>query len=165
MCCKRVAYVVSCGCKHVFWPAMRIYIDKEGKRSPNWWEAYCLFLVVGAAAYIPFSYAYDMHLPGSPLRELFGVPCPLCGGTRAVTALCLGRFGEAWDYNPLAIFVFFGLLLSIFHWLIALFTRRRIEIESTRIHGRIFWTVIAAIFIANWIYVLAADMWEKPLSV
>lgn len=144
---------------------MRIYIDKKGLRRPNWWEAYCLFLVLGAAAYIPFSYAFDMHLPGAPLRELFGVPCPLCGGTRAVTALFLGRFSEAWAYNPLAIFVFIGLLLSILHWLIALFTRRRIAIEATKKHRRMFWAVIGAIFIANWIYVLTAHMWEKPLSV
>lgn len=144
---------------------MRVFIETNGSRKPSWWEAYCLLLVLGAAVYIPLSYTFDFHLPGAPTRELFNVPCPLCGGTRAVTALCLGRFGEAWEYNPLAIFVFSFLMLSILHWLVALVTRRRIAIEATKRQGRIFWLVISLIFIANWIYVLTAGMWEQPLSV
>jgi Protein of unknown function (DUF2752) len=36
-----------------------------------------------------------------PLRTLTTVPCPLCGGTTAATALADGRVGDAFAANPL----------------------------------------------------------------
>ncbi|MHC4840471.1 MAG: DUF2752 domain-containing protein [Planctomycetota bacterium] len=142
-----------------------MYIEKKGKRRPNWWEAYCLFLFIGAAIYIPLSYGWGYHLPSSPTRIFFDFPCPLCGGTRAVTALCLGRFGEAWEYNPMAVLVFVLMAGSIVLWLVALFTRRRIAIDATKKQGRIFWAFVGLFFLTNWAYVLYAGMWDKPLAV
>ena len=42
-----------------------------------------------------------------PFRLLSGHPCPLCGSTRAVAALCSGDFVSAWHLNP------FGVLLAV----------------------------------------------------
>lgn len=39
--------------------------------------------------------------PVCPLRALTGLDCPLCGGTRAVTALAHGDLGAALDHNVL----------------------------------------------------------------
>jgi hypothetical protein len=36
-----------------------------------------------------------------PLRELTGVPCPLCGMTRAATSLAAGDLGASLAFNPL----------------------------------------------------------------
>jgi hypothetical protein len=36
-----------------------------------------------------------------PLRLLTGYPCPGCGGTRALGAICLGQFEKAWAFNPI----------------------------------------------------------------
>ena len=45
-------------------------------------------------------------LPLCGFRHLTGVPCPLCGGTRACAALVDGNFFAAWQLNP-------GLLLLL----------------------------------------------------
>jgi len=39
-------------------------------------------------------------LPLCGFRHLTGVPCPLCGGTRACAALADGNFLAAWQLNP-----------------------------------------------------------------
>ena len=36
------------------------------------------------------------------VRAVAGIPCPLCGGTRALVALAVGEFVEAFTWNPLA---------------------------------------------------------------
>ena len=39
-------------------------------------------------------------IPLCGFRHLTGVPCPLCGGTRACAALAEGNFVAAWQLNP-----------------------------------------------------------------
>lgn len=36
-------------------------------------------------------------------RALTGLPCPGCGTTRAVSALCAGDFSTAWQLNPVGL--------------------------------------------------------------
>jgi len=36
-----------------------------------------------------------------PIRLLTGIPCPACGTTRSIGALCEGNFAESWRLNPL----------------------------------------------------------------
>ncbi len=38
--------------------------------------------------------------PPCPLRTLTGIPCPLCGMTRGVTALVHGHLSAAFSFNP-----------------------------------------------------------------
>jgi len=38
-----------------------------------------------------------------PFRLLTGHPCPLCGSTRALAALCSGDFSSAWHLNPIGV--------------------------------------------------------------
>jgi hypothetical protein len=52
-----------------------------------------------------------LHPPlACPLRSLTGVPCPLCGMTRAVVAAAHGHLATSLAFNPGGIFV---LLLAI----------------------------------------------------
>lgn len=44
---------------------------------------------------VPFEF-----VPPCPLRTLTGIPCPLCGMTRGVTALVHGELGRALTLNP-----------------------------------------------------------------
>jgi hypothetical protein len=39
-------------------------------------------------------------LPLCGFRHVTGLPCPLCGGTRACAALAEGNFLAAWQLNP-----------------------------------------------------------------
>lgn len=39
-------------------------------------------------------------LPLCGFHHLTGLPCPLCGGTRACAALVEGNFLAAWQFNP-----------------------------------------------------------------
>ena len=61
-------------------------------------------------AMIPLPAPGTSLLPICGLRSLFGLPCPLCGGTRAAQAVLQGDFAHAAYLNPLA-FPAVGLLL------------------------------------------------------
>ena len=45
-----------------------------------------------------------------PIRLLTGYPCPGCGGTRAIGALCVGQFERAWSLNPVTFVLCFMVL-------------------------------------------------------
>ena len=42
-------------------------------------------------------------VPPCPLRTVTGIPCPLCGMTRGVTAAVHGQLGRALELNPASI--------------------------------------------------------------
>jgi hypothetical protein len=47
-----------------------------------------------------------------PMRLITGYPCPGCGGTRAMGAICLGQFDKAWSLNPIT----FAICLALIVW-------------------------------------------------
>jgi hypothetical protein len=54
--------------------------------------------LVGAAALWP---VLPLHPPfACPLRAITGIPCPLCGMTRASVAAVHGHFGTSLAFNP-----------------------------------------------------------------
>jgi hypothetical protein len=58
-----------------------------------------------------------VHIPGRPstvctLRALTGVPCPLCGGTTAASAIGHGEVGAALRASPLAVLGAVGYVLG-----------------------------------------------------
>jgi hypothetical protein len=95
--------------------------------------------------------------PGCPLRELTGLDCPGCGGTRALHALTRGDIGTALDHNvlltvlmPLAL-VAWGLWLA--HALRVTLARRRATdppvwppaLRFSRLSHRTWMVVIASL--------------------
>jgi hypothetical protein len=145
---------------------MRLRVAQVENRIPSPWELYSLVLLVAAAIYIPLYYAFPgVPAVHSPLRYS-GIACPLCGGTRAVTALALGRFELALHYNPLALVIFVALVWgAISFFFIVLPAKRRVILEATKGERRMLWMLLLSALIANWAYVLWAGMYEQPLVI
>ena len=135
-------------------------------RKPSWYEAYSILIVGGAAVYIPLSYAFNFHLPTNPLKLLTGMPCPLCGGTRAVTALAIGDFLLALAYNPLALVVLALMLFSIVSYFgFVVPFRRRPIVQATPRQRDVVRIVVIVAFLLNWVYVLATGYHKVPLDI
>jgi hypothetical protein len=58
--------------------------------------------VLGAAVVYPLS---PVHPATCPLRAATGIPCPLCGMTRAVSTAVHGDLGESLSFHPLGMLV------------------------------------------------------------
>lgn len=144
-------------------PRMRLEMATGVGRMPSPWEMYSLFLLIGAAIYVPLSYVTTLPPIHSPLRYL-GTACPFCGGTRAVTALVVGKPLLALQYNPLAIGFFVALLWGAFSWLaMVLPSRKRVVLKATAGQRRMLWFAFVGVCIANWVYVVWSGMYEVPL--
>jgi hypothetical protein len=71
-------------------------------------------VVLGLAAVrpgIPFEFA-----PPCPLRTVTGIPCPMCGMTRGVTALVHGDIARAVVLNPGALLVVAFAIVLLVQW-------------------------------------------------
>ena len=84
------------------------------------------------------------------VRALFAIPCPLCGGLRATTALARGEILAAVRWNPAAVLLH-GILLASAGLL--LFDRTPPWLE----YGRQRAVLVAALsgLAANWAYLVA----------
>jgi len=68
-------------------------------------EAAIMAMVCVAAAFI-----------GCPLKKLLGIPCPVCGMTRAGLSLLHGEIGQSFYYHPLLILVVIGAVTFLFRY-------------------------------------------------
>ena len=94
-----------------------------------------------------------LWLPLKPclLYQTTGLPCFLCGGTRASLALVSGDWMGALRWNPLAVIA----LVSVVGWAVMKFGfARRVELGLSR---RTLWVVGIGAVLANWGYVLATQ--------
>jgi hypothetical protein len=87
-------------------------------------------------------------------RKLFGLYCPLCGGTRAVILLRHGKILKSLFYNPLVLYTVLlgGVYMSINT--LAIFCERVKVFEFRDIYGYIFLAVMLLNFIAKNIMIL-----------
>jgi hypothetical protein len=87
-----------------------------GVRAPNQVRAAAAGLV-GAAAVWPL---LPVHPPlVCPLRAATGVPCPLCGMTRACVAAAHGHLAASLAFNPAGVLVVLAAVVALLrpHWL------------------------------------------------
>jgi len=66
------------------------------------WRAFATISIVCVAFFFIFAQSRDLP-SGAPclFRSFTGVPCLMCGGTRAFFALSQGRLADSWYFNPL----------------------------------------------------------------
>lgn len=72
-----------------------------------------ILITTAVLAAVVFLMSLDMYR--CPLEHIFGIPCPLCGATRAMMCVLSGRFREAFYYHPLwPVFIIAGILFILY---------------------------------------------------
>jgi len=106
--------------------------------------------LAGAAA-APFARAFASVLPGCLFRAVTGIPCPTCGGTRALLALARLDIPAALAWNPL---VTLGALVFVLGGVVAL--ARAFGGRGVPDGPPPRWAGAAAglAFVANWAFVI-----------
>jgi hypothetical protein len=136
-------------------PRLTIPVASRAHRSSAApWLAIALLLVVASARLASLD---PRWLPRCTLKCLTGVPCALCGSTRAVLALCRLDFPAAVALNPLATLAALGAVCWLLAWASDRWLATRwLERAQARRHTVAWWWLGAAALAANWIYVVAA---------
>lgn len=106
-----------------------------------------ILLAFAFARWFPFE---KTPLP-CPFRTITSIPCPTCGGTRAMIALARFDLPRAFEMNPLVALCGLLAALYLFHAIRVLFTRNPWRPELPRMMR---YVVIGAIA-ANWVYLIA----------
>jgi Protein of unknown function (DUF2752) len=97
-------------------------------------------------------------VPSQPLpqtcacRAILGIPCPACGLTRSFVHLAHGRIVESWQAHHFGWLLAGAVLLQFPYRLAAL--RRPQRQFVPRHFTRWFATIVIALFVANWIFVI-----------
>jgi len=106
-----------------------------------------LFWRIAAVLYVftlvtYFHYTQSRNMPSTApclFRTTTGVPCLMCGATRAFFALSHGRVADAWYYNPLIFPVGFVVGCLVLLWLTeAILGRSIVFVNSKTFHRVLF---------------------------
>ena len=111
-----------------------------------------LLSVLIVAACVALAHAFGVTL--CPLKRLFGVSCPTCGTTRAFAELLRGDVFGAVARQPLVMscsLLGFPVLFAI---RIVSGRRKTADLLSAASRSVMFWSLVAAAVLANWIYVI-----------
>ena len=116
-----------------------------------------LIVVVVGLAVLLVAVWNPVTTPGPTLcgaRLAFGLPCPLCGGTRGAALALRGQIGESVGYNPLSIPA-----LAFAAWLIgrAAFeyvSGKQVILDRPRWLRRSTPYLITAALLGTWVYLL-----------
>ena len=89
--------------------------------------------------------------PVCQFKALTHVPCPTCGSARGALCVLYGRPWAAWTYNPM---VFTCLVAFVVAVGLRVCLARAVRVQLTRAERWIAWSAAAALFAANWTYVI-----------
>jgi len=131
------------------------------QRLPRFSRAFVLMLAVYTfwALGVLVVHTYNQTAPASkqhfelcPMKLAAGIPCPACGGTRAVRELATFDPAGAWHVNPLL-----TVLVPVAAALIALrvVAGRVVCVRLSRAGRRAAWTTATLALLLNWVWVLS----------
>lgn len=86
---------------------------------------------------------YPELFPACPSRTLFGVWCPLCGGTRSAHALATGQVAEAIRFNA-----FLPVLVVLTAWSWVAWVGRVLQRDVLPAVPRWLWTGVGVLWLA-----------------
>lgn len=122
--------------------------ERGGTRWQPFWT---LLVLVSLLMLARVAMQSALPVPGCPLRELTGVPCPLCGSTRAFAALAGLDFLGALRLNPLVSIAAGGVIA----WSAFMLLRRNQPVASVQRWSGAPWKwLLAAALLLNWLYLL-----------
>ncbi len=110
-------------------------------------------LIVSASVAIGGIAFYIFPLNNTPscmFKELTGIPCPTCGGTRLYYSLLNLNIIKALYYNPL---IFFSLIFLFFYSIHDILVILNL-ISPISINRVIFRYLILVLILLNWIYLI-----------
>ena len=93
------------------------------------------------------------------LRDLFGIPCPGCGMTRAFLFLAHGDIRSAMELNVNCLLVFSLVVLFWLHSAFNVLTHNEIKAQLTRSESISLVTLAVIAAASGWIYNLQMNPW------
>ena len=123
-------------------------------RRPSWptWAVVLVLAwltLVGITSWVGASTGRSVHL--CLFKQLTGLPCPTCGLTRGTFCLLRGEPIAAWLRNP---FLFSALAVFCLATVVRIVFARAVRIHLGPTQGRVLWSLLAAAFLANWLYLI-----------
>lgn len=124
-----------------------------------------LYTILGIACVVGYSWLFfansliakDSGITLCFIRNVFGIPCPTCGSTRAVLLLAQGDLAGSILFNPIGI-ILAAIMLALPLWLAYdLSTKKQTLLNAYNNFERIVrirWiaTLLIILLIANWIW-------------
>jgi hypothetical protein len=99
-----------------------------------------------------------VHLFGGQLclfRKYTGVPCMVCGSSRAVELLLRGCVEAAFRLQPLATVVAVAAVVLLpIHWFSVFIMRRRLMVCLNRFEKRLLLSIVVLLLLLNWGYLI-----------
>lgn len=83
------------------------------------------------------------------IYQMTHIPCPGCGGTRAVYHFFLGDFWESFKFHPIIIIG----VITYFHFMLLYFVRKHIykSIDKKEIHIEYYVYVLVCVTVIQWV--------------
>lgn len=102
-----------------------------------------------------FSFVIKGH-SSCPIKEIFGIPCPGCGMTRAYKAFFTGHFLDALYFHPLFFSIPFLAIILIFN---------EIPFLNKLYRSKFFWFSVVALFLLVYIIRFTYYFPQYPMNL
>jgi hypothetical protein len=99
------------------------------------------------------------HLQGLPecvFKDITGIPCLTCGGTRSIAALSRFDFVGSFVFNPLAMVSALTAILFSLLILLGMIFKRAFNLSLTAAEARVLRYSAGATIVANWLYLIVS---------
>ncbi len=98
---------------------------------------------------------FEIPVPLCPLKHITGIPCPTCGGTRALRALGQGAVLAALRWNPLVTIAALVLIpCLVYAAVVTLFGWPRVRVQLAPSDQRLLRAAAWVAILANWAFLL-----------
>ncbi len=125
--------------------------QRAPQRNPWRW----LFGLAAAALISQVILQWNIALPVCGFRQLTGVPCPLCGGTRTMQSMASFDFPASGQYNPLVFLT--GLLIvgwAVLWTLDGIFGLKLLKRSNRSLQKLPLAVIAGGLILLNWVYLI-----------